>query len=82
MSTFKVTYPSGVVEVEVVDECETVEQYVNRKFGSADHEAYGTKVEIDGADESEPQEVTLQTAEKPKETVMKVETGAVGSKLS
>ena len=44
MNVFSVTYASGVEEVTVQDDCETLEQFVNTKFGSFDFTKSGTKV--------------------------------------
>lgn len=56
MPTFIVTYPSGVEESEIVEECETVEQYANRKFGSVDYKEFGTSIRVEGDEEPAQEE--------------------------
>lgn len=45
MSKFRVTYPSGAVEETEQSDCDTLEQFVNVKFGSADYASNGVVVE-------------------------------------
>jgi|SRR3954469_16288541 len=52
MSKFRVTYPSGSVEIAEQSDCHTLEQFVNTKFGSSDYVANGVIVErVQGADD-------------------------------
>ncbi len=65
MKQFNVTYPSGLTDEEVVSDCATIEEYCNRKFGSADYEANGVKVEmVDlGGDEEKAEDEPKGTGE-------------------
>ena len=45
MSKFRVTYPSGLVEETEQSDCDTLEQFVNAKFGSSDYASNGVVVE-------------------------------------
>lgn len=50
MGTFNVTYPNGRETIETSNDCETAEQFIQVKFGSAFAE--GTVVTVHGAEES------------------------------
>jgi hypothetical protein len=64
MSTFKITWASGLVDTEEVSDCDTVEAFVNRRFGSVDPEEYGTKVEMVGV---EPESQAVDPEEEEEE---------------
>lgn len=47
MPQFVITYPSGLIDREIVDDVDSVEGFVNRKFGSVDPKEHGIKVEME-----------------------------------
>lgn len=46
MSRFLITYPTGTKEEVEQSDCDTLEAFVNAKFGSVDYAAHGVTVEM------------------------------------
>jgi hypothetical protein len=70
MMKFKITYPSGLIEEVEVSDVETLEGFINTKFGisAEDVAAHGTLVEV--VTDEAPVETTIPavaeaTAEEP-----------------
>lgn len=56
MATFSVTYADGTTKTEVQSDCETVEQFLNCRFGSVDTSSI--KVSIEGEEVPSPKKTT------------------------
>lgn len=75
MAHFKVVYPGGLTDHESVEDCDTVEAFANRKFGSVDYTEHGVTIEMtevypDGGEPTTDAKPVSGDTEKPIETVV------------
>ena len=63
MTKFRVTYPSGEAEEVEQSDCDSIEQFANTKFGYADYESHGVKVEIIDEAKEVKQEPSVSSVE-------------------